>query len=81
MPSISSAIPGMPNGKPGGVRCIHLTDDWLCAIFFSPDRPRVCDGFKFDPLVCGKHRDQALAILGELEGVPSEQIKKAQGLS
>jgi Fe-S-cluster containining protein len=26
-PSISSPIPGMPRGKPGGVRCIHLSED------------------------------------------------------
>jgi uncharacterized protein len=79
MPSISSSIPGMANGKPGGVRCIHLTDDLRCAIFNSPSRPRVCDGFKADELVCGSNRNEALQILGELEGVPAEEIKKAQG--
>lgn len=66
--SISSPIPGMPNGKPAGVRCIHLTDDIRCAIFDSPDRPRVCDGFKAEPLVCGNSTEEAFAILAELEG-------------
>ncbi|MFT3739063.1 MAG: YkgJ family cysteine cluster protein [Breznakibacter sp.] len=80
MPSISSAIPGMPNGKPGGVRCIHLTGDFRCAIFHSPDRPKVCGGFKAEPLVCGSSRVEALQILGDLEGVPVAQIKKAQGI-
>jgi hypothetical protein len=59
----------MPNGKPGGVRCIHLTDDYRCGIFHSPDRPAVCDGFKAEPLVCGSTRGEALAILANLEGL------------
>lgn len=70
MPSISSPIPGMPNGKPAGVRCIHLTNDYRCAIFNSPDRPRVCDGFKAEKLVCGNNRLEALTILADLEGIP-----------
>lgn len=68
-PSISSPIPGMPAGKPGGVRCIHLTNDFKCAIFTSPDRPKVCDGFKAELLVCGNSRSEALDILCELEGI------------
>jgi len=79
MPSISSMIPGMENGKAGGERCIHLTADLRCAIFLSPDRPRVCDGFKADALVCGSNRNEALQILGDLQGVPLSEIKKAQG--
>ncbi len=70
MPSISSPIPGMPNGKPAGVRCIHLTNDYRCAIFNSPHRPRVCDGFKAEKLVCGNNRLEALTILADLEGIP-----------
>jgi uncharacterized protein len=66
-PSISSPIPGMPNGKRAGERCIHLTDDFRCAIFDSSDRPKVCDDFKAEPLVCGEHREEALAILSALE--------------
>ena len=30
-PSITSAIPGMPLGKPAGVRCVQLDDDNRCA--------------------------------------------------
>lgn len=66
-PSISSPIPGMPNGKPAGVRCIHLTDDFKCAIFFSPERPKVCADFKADEEVCGSTREQALINLQVLE--------------
>jgi Fe-S-cluster containining protein len=69
VPSISSFIPGMKNGKPGGVRCIHLTDDMKCSIFTSADRPAVCDGFKAEALVCGSKRSEASKILSELEGV------------
>lgn len=68
-PSISSAIPGMPNGKPAGMRCIHLTHELRCAIFHSPDRPKVCGSFKAEPLICGDNRSEALAIFSELEGI------------
>ncbi|HKK58972.1 MAG TPA: YkgJ family cysteine cluster protein [Salinivirga sp.] len=66
-PSISSPIPGMPDGKPAGVRCIHLSDDYRCLIFDSPDRPAVCADFQAEPGVCGTNRDEALEILGNLE--------------
>jgi len=66
-PSISSSIPGMPNGKPAGVRCIHLTHDYKCAIFDSPERPEVCDKFAAEPLICGCNREEALQILTDLE--------------
>lgn len=66
-PSISSPIPGMPNGKPAGVRCIHLTTDYLCGIFTDPGRPLVCDQFQADPAVCGESRPEALRLLGWLE--------------
>jgi len=32
-PSISSAIPGMPDGKPAGVRCAQLDEQNLCRLF------------------------------------------------
>ncbi len=66
-PSISSPIPGMPNGKPAGVRCIHLTDDLRCAIFNDPSRPKVCHDFQADPLMCGESREEALEIMRRLE--------------
>ncbi|MCB9013299.1 MAG: YkgJ family cysteine cluster protein [Bacteroidales bacterium] len=66
-PSISSAIPGMPEGKPAGVRCIHLTNDFRCGIFNEPDRPKVCSDFMAEELVCGKSRDEALKIMSDLE--------------
>jgi len=54
----------MPNGKPAGVRCVHLADDLRCGIFHDPRRPAVCAAFKAEPESCGSHRDEALQILG-----------------
>ncbi|NVD06219.1 YkgJ family cysteine cluster protein [Vibrio sp. JPW-9-11-11] len=66
-PSISSAIPGMPNGKPAGERCIQLNDDNLCQLFGKPDRPKVCHEFKPCPVVCGSSNQQALINIAVLE--------------
>ncbi len=57
--SISSPIPGMPSGKPAGIRCVQLMDDLKCAIFNDPSRPEVCFGFKADPLFCGNTSEEA----------------------
>jgi len=65
--SISSPIPGMPEGKPAGVRCIHLLEDNRCALFGDPSRPRVCVDYKAEPEFCGNNRDEALRILELLE--------------
>ena len=66
-PSISSAIPGMPNGKPAGIRCIQLNDDNLCKLFGKPERPAVCHRFKADRDICGTDSQQAIQIITELE--------------
>lgn len=66
-PSISSPIPGMPDGKPAGVRCRQLTPDGLCRLYGHPDRPGVCVRFRADPDVCGASREEALALLRALE--------------
>jgi len=65
--SISSPIPGMPEGKPAGVRCIHLTDDLRCAIFGQTGRPACCAGLKPSQEMCGDSREEALAFLTWLE--------------
>ena len=74
VPSISSAIPGMPEGKPGGVRCIHLTKELRCAIFTSKDRPKVCADFKAEEDICGSNRNEAIRILAELEGIDENSL-------
>jgi Fe-S-cluster containining protein len=69
IPSISSFIPGMPDGKPAGVRCIHLTYDLKCALYNSGDRPQVCRDYKADPEICGETREDAVKTLSRLEGM------------
>ena len=64
-PSISSAIPGMPNGKPAGVRCIHLDRNYRCLIY--DQRPEVCRNFQAEEAFCGNNRIEALKILSGLE--------------
>ncbi|MBP8960219.1 MAG: YkgJ family cysteine cluster protein [Bacteroidales bacterium] len=66
--SISSAVPGMPDGKAAGVRCIHLLEDYRCALYESPLRPKVCTDFKPEPEFCGDSREEAMRILSSLEG-------------
>ncbi len=65
--SISSPIPGMPDGKPAGVRCIQLTDDNLCKVFGMPERPEVCNRLRPMEEMCGTSREEALIYLNELE--------------
>ena len=65
--SISSPIPGMHDGKPAGVRCIHLLEDFRCALYNSPLRPQVCINFMPDPEFCGNSREEAMRIMGEME--------------
>ncbi len=66
-PSLSSPIPGMPHGKPAGVRCVQLTDDYRCQLFGRPERPAVCAHLRPEPDMCGADRNAALRWLAELE--------------
>lgn len=66
-PSISSPIPGMPRGKPAGVRCVQLTDDNACAIFGRPERPAVCSSLRPEAAMCGTDRTHAMDWLSQLE--------------
>ena len=75
--SISSPIPGMPEGKPAGVRCIHLRDDYTCAIYNDPGKPQVCSDFKAEPEFCGTSREEAMDILSSLsETLPVQEIRR-----
>ena len=65
--SISSPIPGMPDGKPAGVRCVQLTADDRCLLFGHPDRPTVCARLRPLPEMCGETAEQALVYLEALE--------------
>ncbi|WP_094101007.1 YkgJ family cysteine cluster protein [Lonsdalea iberica] len=66
-PSISSPIPGMPEGKPANTPCIHLDERMRCGIFHSPLRPSVCASLQPQRDMCGEHRDEALIYLLRLE--------------
>ncbi len=66
-PSISSPIPGMPRGKPAGVRCVQLTDDNRCKLFGMPERPAVCKSLRPNADMCGASNEEAMIILTLLE--------------
>jgi len=66
-PSISSPIPGMPDGKPAGVRCLQLTPDSRCRLYSQPERPAVCLRLRPNEEMCGQNAEEALAWLAELE--------------
>ncbi|MCK6786590.1 YkgJ family cysteine cluster protein [Enterobacter roggenkampii] len=68
-PSISSPIPGMPEGKPANTRCVQLSETNLCMIFGSPLRPKVCSGLQPTAEMCGSTRGQAMMYLLELEAL------------
>ena len=66
-PSITSPIPGMPNGKPAGVPCVQLDGDMRCRIFGRPERPAFCGGLKPSREMCGDSTTQAMHWLTDLE--------------
>jgi len=65
--SISSPLPGMPNGKPAGVRCVNLNDDNGCMIHLSEDYPSICKSFKANIELCGDTNEDAKKNIAELE--------------
>jgi hypothetical protein len=65
--SISSPIPGMPEGKPAGVRCVQLTDDNACKLFGKPERPAVCVSLQASLEMCGDTDEEAYRRLAEWE--------------
>ncbi|MGH8475104.1 MAG: YkgJ family cysteine cluster protein [Methylococcales bacterium] len=65
--SISSPIPGMPNGKAAGIRCIHLNAKLKCNLFGSAHRPPVCSAIDPQEDLCGVDRIDALNKIAWLE--------------
>jgi hypothetical protein len=57
----------MPEGKPAGVRCIHLGDDDSCQLFGKPERPDICSQFQATPQYCGNSAGEALLLIEEIE--------------
>ena len=75
-PSISTPMPGLPRGKPAGVRCPHLTEDIRCALWGSPDRPAVCSGLRPEPAMCGDDVEQALVTLTRWERLTAPPTRR-----
>ncbi|MFE5323086.1 YkgJ family cysteine cluster protein [Paenibacillus sp. NPDC056579] len=65
--SISSPIPGMPEGKPAGVRCIQLSEENRCLLFGKPERPDVCGSLRPTEEMCGPSNEDAFRILLAME--------------
>jgi Fe-S-cluster containining protein len=65
--SISSPIPDMLNGKPAGVRCLHLLPSNKCNLFGKSSRPKVCSDLIPSEEMCGNSYEQALNYLTNLE--------------
>ncbi|HET8729544.1 MAG TPA: YkgJ family cysteine cluster protein [Moraxellaceae bacterium] len=66
-PSITSPIPGMPQGKPAGIPCVQLDGQGLCRLFGQPERPAFCASLQPATDMCGENREQALRLIGALE--------------
>lgn len=77
--SISSPIPGMPDGKPAGVRCVQLSEDNRCLIFGRPERPAACIALRPSEEMCGSTTEEALVYLTWLEEVTRPDIPIAAG--
>jgi len=57
----------MPQGKPAGVKCVQLMEDFRCAIFGQPERPAFCVSLRPTEEMCGTTRNEAMAYLATLE--------------
>jgi uncharacterized protein len=57
----------MHGGKPAGVRCLHLSEENLCDLFGTADRPAVCSDFPSLPDTCGSSREEAIALMTAME--------------
>jgi uncharacterized cysteine cluster protein YcgN (CxxCxxCC family) len=66
-PSIATAMPNMPAGKPAGVRCANLNDRNECMLYGKRERPAFCTGWQPTPEYCGRRFDQAMSNLATLE--------------
>lgn len=68
-PSITSPIPGMPDGKPAGVPCVQLDANYRCKLFGKPERPAFCGGLQPSAEMCGADRAHAMHWLTSLESL------------
>lgn len=75
--SISSPIPGHPEGKPAGVTCHNLTAAWTCGLYNTDLFPNICKNFMGDPALCGKTFEEAKKGIIALERQTSKPVKEA----
>jgi Fe-S-cluster containining protein len=66
-PSITLPIPGMPHGKPAGVRCVNLDDTNRCNLWGQPSYPSFCRTFPAMADACGSTNEQAMVLLTIME--------------
>lgn len=64
--SISSPLPGHPQGKPAGVRCQNLTPDQLCGAW-QTDLPDICQRFSAVEWLCGQSYEEAVRLIRQAE--------------
>ena len=72
-PSINSPIPGMPHGKPAGMPCVQLDDEYRCRLFGKPERPAFCASLRPPMEMCGSSREDAMHGLSSLEAMTRPQ--------
>jgi hypothetical protein len=66
-PSITTAIPNMPSGKPAGARCANLNDGNECTLYGKAERPAFCIGWQPALDVCGRAFKEAVTRIAALE--------------
>lgn len=74
-PSINRPFYGMPEGKPAGVRCVHLDDAYCCVLFNDVRRPLVCSEFQAEHSLCKDSREAALLAISKLELITTRNKK------
>jgi uncharacterized protein len=78
-PSITGAIPNMPQGKPAGVRCANLTADNLCRLFGQRSRPTFCLAWPPTAELCGGSFTDAMTKIATLETLTAVPRREDRG--
>jgi hypothetical protein len=59
-PSITTALPNMPSGKPAGIRCANLNDRYECTLYGQATRPAFGAGWPPTLELCGAGFGEAM---------------------
>ena len=59
----------MPHGKPAGMPCVQLDDEYRCRLFGKPERPAFCASLRPTIEMCGTSREDAVQSLSSLEAM------------